>query len=196
VLGFAGGVMAVGAFCVLATAGLPILTRYLLLPGTLLAIFCGAAICGWTLLDRDDPWRVPWMAFGGLVVVLVLAFTPSQLDRLRSTRSALVTQTHILGELHDLSRDLPDAPARISVPNRRAVPQLALWTDRRPADILSAQELGRYVKPAFVPASPAIADQFVLDARDKDRRLPPPPPGHLTGRGRYWLLFGLDRPSE
>jgi hypothetical protein len=75
------------------------------------------------------------------------------------------------------------------VPNRRAVPQLALWTDRRPTQVLSAQEQHRYVPPAFVPASPALAAQFVLDARDKNRTLPPPPPGPPLVRGRYWLLF-------
>ncbi len=42
-LGAVTGVVAVGAFCVLATAGLPILGRYLLLPAAILAIFCGRA---------------------------------------------------------------------------------------------------------------------------------------------------------
>ena len=82
------------------------------------------------------------------------------------------------------------------MPNRRAVPQLALWTDRRPAQIRSAQELHRYVRPAFVPASKAVAAQFVLDARDKDRTLPPPPPGRPRAAGRYWRLYALDRPCE
>ena len=82
------------------------------------------------------------------------------------------------------------------MPNRRAVPQLALWTGRRPAQVRSAQELHRYVPPAFVPASKAVAAQFVLDARDKDRTLPPPPPGRPRAAGRYWRLYALDRPCE
>ena len=189
--GAVAGVLSVVAFCVLAAAGLSILTRYLLLPATILAIFCGAGVAGWTALARDDPWRSRWMAFGALTILLLVAFVPSQVDRLRSTRAALVTQTRILDELHDLATTrLPPPPCRVSVPNRRAVPQLALWTDRRPRDIRAAQEDGRYVPPAFVPASPAIAGQFVLDARDKDRALPPPP-GDRTPlvRGRYWDLY-------
>jgi hypothetical protein len=43
-----------------------------------------------------------------------------------------------------------------------------------------------------MPASPAVADQFVLDARDKDRSLPPnPPPGGGDIEGRYWHTSGL-----
>jgi hypothetical protein len=196
-IGAVAGVVAVLAFCLLAAAGLSIITRYLLLPATILAIFCGAGVAGWTALPPDHPWRRRWMAFGALVVALLVAFAPSQVDRLRSTRAALITQTHILDELHDqATTKLPPPPCRVSVPNRRAVPQLALWTDRRPRAIRAAQEDGRYVEPAFVPASPRIADQFVLDARDKDKTLPPPPPGRPDVRGRYWLLYGLDTRCE
>jgi hypothetical protein len=188
-LGAAAGVIAVVAFCVLATAGLSILTRYLLAPATILAIFAAAAVCGWPLLARDDPWRTRWMALGAVTAIGMLAFVPSQVDRLRSTRAALVTQTRILDELHELA---PRARcATVSVPNRRAVPQLALWTDRRPSAIVSAQETGRYVGSAFVPTSPAIADQFVLDARDKDRALPPAPRATPSVSGRSWSLFDL-----
>jgi hypothetical protein len=191
-LGAAAGVLAVVAFCVLAAAGLSILTRYLLLAATILALFCGAAVAGWRTLPREHPWRARWMAFGALVVVLFAVFAPSQADRLRSTRAALVTQTHILDELHAFAPRAGTGCA-ITVPNRRAVPQLALWTDRRPGAIRSAQEAGRYAPPAFVPVTRAIADKFVLDARDKDRRLPPPPAGTPTARGAYWLLFGTCR---
>jgi hypothetical protein len=183
------GVVTVAAFCLLAAAGLSILTRYLLLTSTILALFCGAGVAGWTRLHAGDPWRPRWMAFGAFVVALFVAFGPSQVDRLRSTRAALVTQTHILDELHDLSGRLPPPPCRISVPNRRAVPQLALWTGRRPSAIRSAQEDGRYSGLAFVPASPRIAGQFVLDARDKDRSLPPPPPGRPIAHGTFWQVY-------
>jgi hypothetical protein len=36
----------------------------------------------------------------------------------------------------------------------------------------------------------------VLDARDKDRALPPPPPGTPTAAGRYWRLFAVDSGCE
>jgi hypothetical protein len=195
VLGAAAGVLAVVAFCVLATAGLSILTRYLLLPATILAIFAAAGVFGWLELPRVDAWRARWIALAALTAVAMLAFVPSQVDRLRSTRAALVTQTKILDELHDLTVEhLACEPAAITLPNRRAVPQMALWLDLRPRMISSAQELGRYpvAVDAFSPVSRAVADQFVLDARDKDRTLPPPPSGYRapTAHGRYWDLYG------
>jgi hypothetical protein len=191
-LGAAAGVLAVAAFCVLATAGLSILTRYLLLPATILAIFAAAAICGWTLLPRADPWRMRWAVLGIITALGCVAFIPSQVDRLRNTRSALVTQTHILDELHTLVGDYPLADCPPTVPNRRAVPQVALWTGIRPRKIRSAQETGRWIDPSIIPTSQAVADEFILDARDKDRALPPPPP---TTDGyddvlRYWRIVG------
>src|SRR3954451_1230521 len=142
-LAAAAGVAAVGAFCVLAAAGLSILTRYLLLPATILALFCGAGVAGWTALERGDPWRTRWMAFGALTVLLLLVFAPSQVHRLRSTRAALVTQTHILDEVHGFARDYVIGDCgRAVLPNRRAVPQLALWSGLAPRRIASAQERG------------------------------------------------------
>jgi hypothetical protein len=182
--GAAAGVLAIVAFAMLATAGLSILTRYLLFPATLLAIFAAAGICAWTELPRADPWRTRWMALGALTVVGLVVFVPSQLTRLRNTRHALIAQTHILDELRALA---PSAPRRcdVSVPNRRAVPQLALWTDRRPAQIRSAQEDGRYSGAAFAPVSPAVARQFILDTSDKDKRLPRPPANGVAHK--FWI---------
>jgi hypothetical protein len=195
VLGAAAGVLAVVAFCVLAAAGLSILTRYLLLPATILAIFAAAGVFGWLELARADAWRARWIALAALIAVAMLAFVPSQADRLRSTRAALVTQTKILDELHDLTvENLACEPTAVTLPNRRAVPQMALWLDLRPRKVFSAQELGRYPysADAFVPVSRAVADQFVLDARDKDRTLPPPPSAYRapSTRGRSWDLYG------
>jgi hypothetical protein len=188
VLGAAAGVLAVLAFVVLAAAGLSILTRYLLLPATILAIFAAAGVCGWAELPREDPWRTRWMALAGLTVVLLVAFVPSQVTRVRNTRSALVAQTRILDELHTVADAYPFADCGgVTVPNRRAVPQLALWTGIRPAAIRSAQELGRWAGASIVPSSPAVARAFVLDARDKVRSLPPIPPAGAGDRTfRYW----------
>ena len=74
--GAVAGALALAAFCVLAAAGLPILGRYLLLPATLLAIFCGAGAFGWALLPRGDKRRRAWAWFGALTLVLLVAFAP------------------------------------------------------------------------------------------------------------------------
>ena len=185
----AAGVIAIAAFIVLATAGLPILTRYLLVPGTILAIFAGAGLFGWQRLEPGDPWRTRWMAFSVLCALAFIAFTPKQLDLLRGTHRALADQRSILTELRELS---PQAGTgcSISVPNRRPVPQLALWTANPPDSFRSAQEDERYTVPAFSPVSDAIAKKFILNKRDTVTYLPPPPTGSPQVTGDWWVLTG------
>ena len=131
------GVLAVVAFCVLATAGLSILTRYLLLPATILAIFAAAAICGWTLLPRDDPWRLRWAALGLITALGCVAFIPSQVERLRNTRCALVTQTQHPRRAAHL---VDGAPARRTCPVGAQPPRrpAAGALDRHPPRATSA----------------------------------------------------------
>ena len=57
-LGALAGLLAVAAFCVLAAAGLAVITRYLLLTATLLAIFAGAGTFGWLDVARGSPQRM------------------------------------------------------------------------------------------------------------------------------------------
>ncbi len=54
-ISLAAGVLALGAFSLLALGGLAVITRYLLLTGTIVSIFCAVAVFGWMLLERGDP---------------------------------------------------------------------------------------------------------------------------------------------
>ena len=188
----AAGILALLAFTVLAAAGLPILTRYLLVPATLLAIFAGAGLFGWQQLDPGDPWRPRWILFSVVCSLTFAAFVPKQLQLLRNTHHALADQRAILIELRELSPQVgpPTAGCRITVPNRRAVPQLALWTGNAADSFRSAQEERRYTLPAFSPVSDAIAKKFILNKRDTVTYLPPPPSGPATATGDWWVLTG------
>src|SRR3954470_5564168 len=95
----AAGVLGVVAFCLLAAAGLPIITRYTFGVDAILAIFCGAGAFGWLLLMPGDVWRTRWMFAGGAVLVLLVAYVPSQARRLDRTRDAIATQDRIEGDL-------------------------------------------------------------------------------------------------
>ncbi len=174
-LGAIAGVVTLVAFCVLATAGLPILGRYLLAPATILAVFCGAGAFGWAELPRGHPWRRRWAWFGALTLVGLVVFIPAQVDRIGNLRDALRIQDGIQDDLHDLTPAFPCKP--ITVPNHRPVPLLALWLHEDPATIATAQEhtprSGTYVRPRTA----RIARDYILDPRDLDQRIPPPPPG-------------------
>ena len=91
--------LAVAAFCVLALAGLPIITRYVLLAATLLAIFAGAGAFGWlrpaaaarsarggraSARSRSSCWR---------------SSSPSQAERIDRLGDALSRQEAIQGDL-------------------------------------------------------------------------------------------------
>jgi hypothetical protein len=187
-LGAAAGVIALLAFCVLATAGLPILGRYLLAPAVILALFAGAGAFGWRELPRDHPWRRRWAWFGAATLAALIAFVPAQANRIGDLRDALRIQDAIQGDLHDLTPRFPCLPA--TVPNHRPVPLLALWLDVDPDRVAVAQEQRPTIGTYVVPSSPRVARQYILDPRDVNPRIPAPPAGFgLVGANGSWRLF-------
>jgi hypothetical protein len=188
-LGAQAGLLAAGAFCLLAAAGLPIITRYLLLTATLLAIFAGAGAFGWLDLapGRERTW---WARFAALGLVALLAFVPSQAQRIDRLGAALARQEAIQGKLGEIAGDDAGLTQPVAVPNRRPIPLLALWLNLDPRAIVNAQDglppRGTYLRPATA----AVARDYILDRRDRDKRVAPPPPGWVLLRGNdAWRAF-------
>jgi hypothetical protein len=187
-LGAIAGVVALAAFCVLAAAGLPILGRYLLGPATILAVFCGAGAFGWAELPRGHPWRRRWAWFGAVTLAGLVAFIPAQVNRIGDLRDALRIQDGIQDDLHTLAPDFPCTP--ITVPNHRPVPLLALWLDLDPKRIAVAQERRPRSGTYVTPSTPSVARDYILDPRDLDRRIPPPPAGFArVDANASWRIF-------
>lgn len=161
------------AFGLLAGAGLPIITRYLLLLSTLLALLAAVALVGFTRLDRGDRLRRPAYAAAIATATLFVAFGPGQIDRIDRLRDSITAQTRILTDLRDLIEPPPCRP--VAIPNQRAVPQLALWLDLRPLQIDVTQRSGSpTIGTYYRPASAEVARRFVLDPRDTRKAIPPP----------------------
>ena len=182
------GLLTFAAFCVLAAAGLPIITRYLLLAATLLAIFAGAGVFGWLdlLPGRERTW---WARFALVALVALVVFVPSQAQRIDRLGDALARQERIQGGLGDL---VGGASLRepVAVPNRRPIPLLALWLKLDPRAIADAQAglppRGSYL----VPATAQVARDYILDRRDRDRRVPRPSAGYvLRDANALWRWY-------
>lgn len=199
-LALAAGVLAAAAFAVLAIAGLAVITRYLLLVGTILSIFCALAALGWTMLEPGRPERTLWGGVAAAVVVALAVFAPGQAERLDDLRAKLDQQERIqrdLERLADSGAVDPDC-APVSAPGTRPVPMLALWLDRRPSEILPGvrpengelvpvdPQEGYWVEPASAP----VEESFELDPNDPGRRLGPVPPDfEPVYENRSWTLY-------
>jgi hypothetical protein len=191
-LPLAAGIVALAAFCVLAAAGLPILGRYLFLPAVLLAIVCGAGAFGWLALEPDHPWRRGAMVVGIVVLVAQIPFIPKQVDRIRELNGALAIQKQIRDDLHDMATRPPleNGCPPTAVPNHRPVPLLALWLDRPPQQILSAQLVQIRTGQYLDPASARVERNFTLDKRDPKRLTASVPPGfRRVAANRSWILY-------
>jgi hypothetical protein len=188
----AAGLVALAAFCVLAAAGLPILGRYLFLPAVLLAILCGAGAFAWQDLPPEHPWRRRAQVIGILVVILQIPFVPAQVDRIRDLSAALEIQTEIRDDLHDLATRPPleNGCQPLAVPNHRPVPLLALWLDRPPVRILSAQLVQTRSGQYLDPATDRVLRNFTLDRRDPKRLTAEIPAGFTkVAANRSWVLY-------
>ncbi|MGZ5419585.1 MAG: glycosyltransferase family 39 protein [Solirubrobacterales bacterium] len=191
-IGAAATALALGAFLLLATAGLAVITRYLLLTGALLAIFAAAGVLGWLSLERENPWRLRWAAFAGVVVVATLAFGPQQAKRLRDLRERVADQERIRDQLHEVT-DEPGFDrdcSRIALPSTQGVPLLALWLDLRPSEISTLPVAPRPDGYLIEPANREVAELFALDRHDPRSRFVPPIRLATTAANSSWLVFG------
>ena len=193
-IGAISGVVAVVVFVVFATAGLPINTRYAFLVAAILAVFCGAGVFGWTLLEREDPHRRWWMAGAAVVAVALVAYTPSQISGVHSQLWSLERQQTIQNDLVALVADRTIALGcgPVGVPNHAPVPLLALRLQTSPANIADlADERRALQRGSYVAAATReVTRDYVLDLNDPHVRAPHVPPGFaLIGGDRSWRVY-------
>lgn len=178
---------AAAAFALVAIGGLPVIVRYLLPLGAAGCLACAYALTGWRA-ERSIPIGRAWIAGTAVLLVGIVALAPAQARRLDRLSAGLHAQETTVAELEALVKRAPCGP--IAVPNRRAVPLVALWTDRPAGSVITTQDQGVPARGSYlVPASEAAAKAFILDARDRDRSIPPPPaPYEELDRTTKWVL--------
>jgi hypothetical protein len=192
-IGLAAAVLALGAFAVLACAGLAIIPRYTMPAAAILAIFAAFGLLGWRLLEPGHAWRRPWQAFAAVAALMFVIWTPNQYDLLHRVDVDLANQGEIESDLGDLADSGAFEPLclPISVPNHRAVPRLAFDLEIRPSDIVSFSEQRQPRRGYFLdPATPFVVHNFVLDPNDPARLATPVPPGFRpVARNESWALY-------
>jgi hypothetical protein len=191
-LGVGAGVVAILAFAALATAGLPIVTRYMLLPAALLCVFAGAAVFGWRSLDRGDPRRRRWQLAGAAVALVLIAFVPSQARRLDRTFDQLDRQERIQKDLVALvsSRVISLRCGPVGVPNHRPVPLLALHLRTRPGNVVSAQQRVLSAGTFVAPANAEVEHDYTLDKHDPVPLVAAVPAGFTpVGGNASWRVY-------
>jgi hypothetical protein len=193
-LGLVATVLALGAFALLAAAGLAIIARYTMLGGAILAIFVAVALLGWRLLDTGHPWRRRWQIFAAVLVLMFVLWLPNQWDLDSTVHSDLANQGKIERELSDLADSGAFAKplcGPIAVPNHRAIPRLAFNLDIKPTQIVSASEEGVPPRGYFLdPASAFVIHNFVLDPNDPTRfKLTVPHRFKQVASNDSWVLY-------
>jgi hypothetical protein len=172
--------LALVAFALLALGGLPIITRYLLLPAALACVLAAAALIAGIEHRR-------WAPVSVLILILLVVFAPAQIDRIDRLERSIGIQEAILDDLDALpARAFACRP--ISTTNRRPVPHLALAFDLDPAAIRvgEVQSACTYVGPR----TRAIAEDFIFDKKDPVRTLPRLPDDYTRVAGnRSWTVL-------
>jgi hypothetical protein len=192
-IGVVAAALALGAFAVLACAGLAIIPRYTMLAAAILAVFAALGLLGWRLLEPGHRWRRAWQAFAAVVALMLVLWAPNQYDLLSRVDTDLTNQSEIEDDLNDLVDSGAFEPLcpPISVPNHRAVPRLAFDLDIRPSHIVSSSEQRQPPHGYFLdPAGPFVVHNFILDPNDPARLATPVPAGfRRVTRNDSWLLY-------
>jgi hypothetical protein len=193
-LGLVAAALAIGAFALLAGAGLAIIARYTMLGAAVLAIFVAVALLGWRLLEPGHPWRRRWQAFAGLVLAMFVLWLPNQWDLDSTVKSDLANQGSIERDLTDLADTGAFAKplcGTIAVPNHRAIPRLAFNLDVKPTQIVSvSEEDARRAGYSLRPANSFVIHNFILDPNDPTNFSRAVPPGfHRVAENDSWLLY-------
>jgi len=186
------GAVALVAFGVIASSGLPIQQRYAFLPACILAIFAGAGLFGWRSLPAGHRGRRPWQVVGVVLAVAGVALVPSGISSIRSTflagKQPLRAQERIQNDLVALVDDrvINLGCGRVGVPFHTPIPLLALRLHTSPANVV-AGELGQGV---FVSAAnPDVLKTYLLDPRDPPITFPVPRGFRLVAENRSWRVY-------
>ena len=129
-------------FVVIAGAGLSVIDRYLLLPATMLLVFCAFALTGWTMLERGILRRL-WATSAAVLVIYGVASTAAILNvgyiqTELGFRDSGHTELAAILNNPVVKRDLRCGP--VSVPNHKLIPDTRWLLDRDASGVIARSD--------------------------------------------------------
>jgi hypothetical protein len=195
VLGLCAGAVALAAFAVIASSGLPIDDRYTFVLAALLSICAGAGLFGWRSLPAGHPRRRLWQAGSVVCVIAIAAFVPWNATRLNETFNSTNPKKQSLSAQYRIEQDLIALTRRgairaacgpVGVPYHTPVPLLALELHISPARIEPAEiTRGTFVQTA----TRAVLTTYLLDPNDPSKAYSVPRGFRLTAANRSWRVY-------
>jgi hypothetical protein len=175
------------SFLAYGAAGVALYPRFLLVPATMLALFCAVAVAGWRGLEAG--WRRAWRTGAVAGAVALLATAPQDADRLKIVTARAATRAEFESRLYDLvgaasARSSERRCRTLYIPSFRLAPLLVWWLDRDPDSI----SLGRPRPPGLVVAVASGRRLWVYPGEPivGGGR---PPHFRIVARNEHWVLY-------
>lgn len=178
----------------IAITGLPLLTRYLLLPASALAIFCGVAAFGWLMQERGT-LRTVWAFAGAVLIVAILFSAPVQYKNIENARESssytrvnqadLKLITDRIMKSNKLSRCYP-----LFLTGERPFPLVAHWLGEKAALIRNESSIKADRGMVLAPVSVLAVKWSFLHPIDATEYVPGIPSEFKAyAQNRSWKLY-------
>ncbi len=147
--------LGVGGWLVLGVADLPLLWRYMVLPGAVLILFTAVLVFGWAALERGRV-RTAWMVASLVPLAVLVASLPGDVEQLREEHRESAASHAAQRDLEELvtspaGRRALGACPPVRVHDFRVRPFVWYWADIPPESIgnglVRDGERGTYVTP-------------------------------------------------
>ena len=196
--------LGIGGWFVLGIADLPLLTRYMVLPGTVLILFVAVLVFGWARLERGA-LRTAWMVASLVPIAVIVASLPGDLDQLRDEHRTSAASHAAERDLERLvtspaGRRVLGACRPVWVHDFRVRPFVWYWADIPPETIgygfVRDGARGAYVTPGTGRDAVSVAAR---SAFHKTQGVPKgwatlPSGGRVAARADAWRLDAVGCP--
>ncbi|MEA2373590.1 MAG: hypothetical protein QOD53_53, partial [Thermoleophilaceae bacterium] len=175
--------------------GLPLIGRYIRTPSALLAVFCGVAIAGWTLLPPSRA-RFRWGLLAVLVAVLNLVYVPRTIQLLSDVRHRRAQESRYYRGLRRISENRVvgaafDRCPRLSTADHRPIPFVRWWLHGDPGSVGTIEQHAGAPAPLLLVPRPAPLNRRLYGPAFPHVAIPAS--YRLVHRNELWAVWAAPR---